>query len=383
MTARLRKKKVLFIVPSLARAGAESQLVSLANGLDPTLFEKHVLWFERRDDLASQIDDSVIQIRLRRKERLDLSLVRQISAVIEERNIDVVHSTLLIALFYAWFGRLLSRRKPPLVAAIHTTRNWDWRSEMFDRVLYRWLLMSCNAVVFVCDAQRQYWVKRFPFLERTAHRVYNGIDIERFKVVLDQKARRVCREKLGFADSSTVALCVAAMRPEKGHAILLDAMSLLRERCPGLRLLLAGDGVLRPDIERRIAALGLEDRVYCLGLVPDVRDVLPLADFSVLPSTSETFSMAMLESMAMGVPPLATDVGGAAEAVQPGLTGSLVEPGDPEALAAAMLALSRDPANCRKMGERGRELVRERFTREKMIEETGRLLFGTQGPQER
>lgn len=368
-------RRILFVVPSLARAGAEMQVVSLVSGLDEGRFDKTLAWFETRDDLLSDVDASVATVRLRRSGRLDLGLARQIAAVIDQNEIEVVHCTLMISLFYAWLALRFSRRKPRMVAAIHTTKNRDFRSDVYDWVLYRWMLKDCAKVIFVCDAQREHWIARFPFLAGTASRIYNGIDADYFSPAISKESRRAERTVFGVAEDVIVCLCVAAMRPEKGHAILLKAMAVARERSPKLQLYLAGDGVLRAELEKCSRDLGLYQCVHFLGMVTDIRRYLRMADLTILPSTAvETFSMAMLESLATEVPVLATDIGGVREAVIEGQTGRVVTPRDIGGLADALVDMSRSTSELRELGRRGRVLVRQRFTRQSMIGEVSELL---------
>lgn len=369
-------RRILFVVPSLTRAGAEMQVVSLVNGLDPNLFEKTLVWFEKQHDLLDLLDPKLTAIPLRRLQKLDWTLAKRLAKLIDQNEIDVVHCTLLISLFYAWLALFFSRRRPRLVVAIHTTTNRNLRNEVFDWLLYRWIIKACTRVLFVCDAQLEHWTSRFPFLTRTARRIYNGVDPAHFAPAISELARAAQRSALGVPEDVVVCLCVAAMRPEKGHFILLDAMAVAHEKNPRLQLYLAGDGALRPALEQRTQELGLRHCVHFLGAIADIRRYLQVADFTVLPSTAvETFSMAVLESLATAVPVLATDIGGAREAVIDWKTGRLVKPGNVELLASALVDMSQNRANLIEYGRRGRVLVQERFTRRSMIDETQKLLW--------
>ncbi|WP_373886845.1 glycosyltransferase [Duganella sp. BJB1802] len=160
-------------------------------------------------------------------------------------------------------------------------------------------------------------------------------------------------------------------RPEKARTgWVLAALAVAVRTLPRLVVLFAGDGPLRAGITEQARQLGLAAHVRFLGNLPDVRPVLGAADFSVLPSVAETFSLAMLESLALEVPMIASDRGGAREAVLDGETGLIVPPGDSGALAAAMLALGADGALRRRMGERGRALVLARYSVDTMVAKT-------------
>jgi glycosyltransferase involved in cell wall biosynthesis len=363
----------LFVAPSLRRAGAETQLIELVNGLDDGRFEKSLFTFHpdlsQRDRLRR---GSVVHVVKNRRNRFDFRPVGSLAKIIRRRHAEIVHCTLQIAVFFGWMACRLSLRKPMLVAAVHTTLNRSRREDVFDRVLYRWALMACRRVIFVCHRQREHWVAKYPFLRRRAAVIYNGIDPVRYSPESAAAAGRDLRKQLGIPEAAPVISNVAGFRPEKGHAHLIAAFSGLEGRP---RLLLAGDGETRPAVRRWAREAGVMDRVHFLGMVPDVRPVLAASDVSVLASTAvETFSMAMLESLSMEVPVVGTRIGGFEEAVEDGRSGYAVPPADSEALGDALARVLSNPENRRKMGRNGRRVVWKRFGRRRMIRETERVL---------
>lgn len=167
------------------------------------------------------------------------------------------------------------------------------------------------------------------------------------------------RQELGLPGDALVVGCVAVMRTEKGHADLIDAFQRVLAAFPQAHLVLAGDGM--PVFERlkgQVQALGLASRVHFLGRRHDIGNVLQAFDVFALPTHREAFGTAFVEAAAMGVPVIGTDVGGVPETMQAGVTGLLVPPRDPAALAAALESLLADPERRRRMGEAGRELIR-------------------------
>ena len=368
--------KLMLVLPSLLRAGAENQVVDLANRIDPARLHVDLLTFEPQLDQLARIDAQRVQhYHARRSGKFDLGPARTLARLIDSEGIDVVHCTLQIALLFGWLGVRMSKRRPRLVVAIHTTINRNAKADWLDRLLYQWLMRQCASIVFVCDAQRRHWLAKFPFIAARAATVHNGIDADRFEPVAARAAGLALRAELGIAPDALVLAHIAAFRPEKAHGLLLEALGQVRAALPGIVVLFAGDGPLRAGIEAQAGALGLAAHVPFLGNLPDMRPVLGAADFSLLPSVAvETFSLAMLESLALEVPMIAADLGGAREAVLDGETGLVVPAGDAAALAAAMLTLGRDAPLRRRMGVAGRQLVLERYTLERMVEQTTRLL---------
>jgi glycosyltransferase involved in cell wall biosynthesis len=171
-----------------------------------------------------------------------------------------------------------------------------------------------------------------------------------------------------------VIACVARLTADKGHRDLIAGLPALASCFPAVSLLLAGEGPLRETLAKQAANLGVGERVLFLGHVADVRSVLAAADVFVLPSYREGLPNAVLEAMAMGVPVVATDTDGTAEAVLDGETGCLVPPGDPEALARAVTRILEDDSAREALLRGARQLVSARFDTERAVEELEVLL---------
>jgi glycosyltransferase involved in cell wall biosynthesis len=160
---------------------------------------------------------------------------------------------------------------------------------------------------------------------------------------------------------------------EKGVAYLLRAMpGVLREQ-PGAVLVVVGEGPLDSELRALAAELGIETRIRFLGPRSDMAAILGIFDVYVLPSLREGLPLALLEAMAAGCPIVATEVGGVPSVVEPGVTGELVPPKDPDALAAGILSLLADERLRRKFSEAGPRLVRDRYSVEAMTRRYERL----------
>jgi glycosyltransferase involved in cell wall biosynthesis len=363
--------KCLIIVPSLVRAGAETQAVDLANGLASRGHVVHLASFQNQLDQRARIHESVRFHHVLRMSRYDTSLIRRLAQIIDEEKIDIIQGVLQFATLIAWLAARQSRRKPPVVAAVHTTINRSLKLELHDRILYRRLLRRLPAVVFVCEHQKTHWIRKYPELGPLARVVPNGIDPQRFCrhdfIGMTQPVRADYR----IPKDAFVFLCIAAFRPEKGHALLIDSFA---EVTGEPYLLLAGDGPYKHSIETKVAEQGLTPRVRFLGSLADIRPVIVASNATILASTAETFSMAMLESMALGVPMLAPQIGGLSEAIADKKTGWLVPVGDKRALSLAMQKLVNDRAVVLAAGERAAETVRSNFTLQRMIDSAERVL---------
>lgn len=179
-------------------------------------------------------------------------------------------------------------------------------------------------------------------------------------VVLPQVRTGVCvRRELGLPEDALVVGCVAVMRAEKGHGDLIDAFQRLSTTFPNAHLVLVGEGQpLAGRLRAQAEELGLAQRVHFTGRRDDIGNVLTAFDVFALPTLREALGTVFIEAAAMGLPVIGTDVGGVPETMQAGVTGLLVPPGDPAALAGALESLLADPALRRRMGDAGRELIR-------------------------
>lgn len=366
----MSKQRILFLVPSLRRAGAENQVVQLVNGLSDDAFDKHLLSYLPEKDLASEIDgNSVAYHFVPRQRKIDRSVAATIGEIIDKNHIDTVHCTLQNALLYGFLGIRYAARNPRLICAIHTTNQATLKHELADWLLYRHLLKKCVQVWFMCHMQADLWIKRMPFLSDSAQVVYNGIQLADFNPERDPEAGNRFRMQLSIAPETTVICCVAGLRPEKNHLVLIKSLKRFSYNSnKDCHLLLAGTGEMEHRLRALVNQLELDSRVTFLGGVNDVRPVLAASDCKVLASKAETFSMAMLEAMAMQVPVICTRVGGAGEAIDDRINGVLVTPGDVDELAAAMEWLLCDESRRAAAGNAARKIVEEKFTYAQMIE---------------
>jgi glycosyltransferase involved in cell wall biosynthesis len=173
-------------------------------------------------------------------------------------------------------------------------------------------------------------------------------------------------------------IIVANLIPYKGHADLVQALAICRQRMPldWCLLIVGRDDGIQEQLQRQIDIIGSADRIRFLGARRDVPALLAAADIGLLVSHQEGFSNAILEGMAAGLPMIVTDVGGNAEAVRHGETGLVVPARDPDQLAAAIVRLSNDAAARNAFGNAGRERVREYFSFASCVDRYDRLYRG-------
>ena len=199
--------------------------------------------------------------------------------------------------------------------------------------------------------------------------IHNGVDTGKI-----QSGKRD-RDRLfpAAGDGNLVELIGNMHTDVKGHPWLIAAALAVVRESPATRFVFAGDGESRPVFERQVEKLGLERNFMFLGRREDIPDVLASCDLAVHPSKAEGLPNAILESMAAGLPVVASRVGGNTELVNDGVTGLLVSPEDSEALSVALLRLLRDPELARQLAAAGRQRATQDFGFERLIREVDEL----------
>ena len=237
------------------------------------------------------------------------------------------------------------------------------------RLAYRWMRRAPARVLAVSEQVRRFTLEVDGVAPERVHTVYNGLDLPHFPTT---------KATLKTTSELFKIVTVGNIRRVKGHDILIRAAAQIVARYPGASVYLAGE-VLEPEyfleLQALVEELKLRHHIHFVGGLADLRPFFAEADLFVLPSRSEGFSNAILEAMAAGLPVVATDVGGNAEAVADGRTGTIVAADNAPALAAAMLALLSDPERLRRLGETGRQRVVKHFTTEAMMSRVAEI-FG-------
>jgi glycosyltransferase involved in cell wall biosynthesis len=197
--------------------------------------------------------------------------------------------------------------------------------------------------------------------------IYNGTSIDKFRSYNIEQRRQI-RENLKIEDKIVLSY-TAHLRPEKGHKYLLEAISEIKDQYTNVVLLLMGDGVLRSDLDALTRQLNIEDKVRFLGYRKDIPELLSAADIYVHTSVVEGFGIAIIEAMAIGLPVVATNVGGIPEIITNGENGILVPPENPQALAKAIVDLIEHPEKRKILVEKGKQHVKANFTYQIMVKE--------------
>lgn len=366
-------KRVLFVVPSLTVGGAERHLVRVLPRLDPARFTPRVVCIKERGPMATPLEDAGVDVvSLDRGGRELHTALRELAREARAFRADAIVTRGFNAEVLGALAAKLARVK---CVVIWKHNCGEVRPRRRERVIRRMVDRLTHCYFGVAYGQVPYLVDDLGIRGDKVRIIRNGVDPAEFT-----PARRAGRSgdaarQLGIAADDLVVGILAVLREEKDHATFLRAGRRILDREPRARLLVVGDGPLRPDLEALAGELDLGDRVVFAGMRSDVDEMLRIIDVVVLSSyTIECLPFAVLEAMGAGLPAVCTAIGGLPELIEDDETGYLVPPRDPRGLADAVLRVIQDEGRCTAMGDAARRRLEQHFTLDRSVTETQRVL---------
>jgi glycosyltransferase involved in cell wall biosynthesis len=343
--------------------GGQNQVLTTIMGLR-ALGHRTMLVAHSGGELRQRAAEGLDLIPLAPKTEMDLSAAWRLSRILKQLNPDIVHAHDPHAVAMSALALSMSTQiaKPPLVAA----RRVDFHLK--GNSLSRWKYRQVDCFICASDAIRTMLVADGVPAAR-AVTVHEGIDLGR----IDAAPPANLHEDLWLPHHAPIVGNVAALVPHKGQRHFIDAARLVLPHVPDARFVIAGEGELRPALEKQIKDHRLEKHVLLAGFRPDILSLHKAFDIFVLSSVTEGLGTSLLDAMAASKPIVATTVGGIPEVVVDGKTGFLVPPRDHEAMAAAMIRLLKDGNLRTRMGAAGRARAESRFSAERMVQHTVRV----------
>ncbi|MDQ3346512.1 MAG: glycosyltransferase [Acidobacteriota bacterium] len=343
--------------------GGQNQVLVTVLGLR-ALGHRTLLVANPIGELRQRAKEGLDLLPLAPKTEMDLNAAWRLSRIVKQLRPDVLHAHDPHGVAMAALALSMSTQlaKPPLVAS----RRVDFHLRRSS--LSRWKYRQVDCFVCASEAIRQMLIAD-GVPEVRAVVVHEGVDLGH----IDAAPVATLHQDLWLPHEAPVVGNVAALVPHKGQRHLIEAATLVLPQVPDARFVIAGEGELRPAIERQIREHRLEKHVLLAGFRPDVLSLHKAFDLFVMSSLTEGLGTSVIDAMACGKPVVATTAGGIPELVVEGETGFLVAPRDHQAMARAITILLKDEALRRRMGEAGRTRARLRFSAERMVQETLRV----------
>ena len=365
------KPNVLFIIDSFEQGGSERQAMQLLTQLHASgKCRVHLACLQNRGSLRAEADQLGIgEIReYALKSFYDLNFARQLRRLIRfirEKEIDVVHTHCFYTNIFGMTGSFLAGVRARVTSKGETDGFRTSLQKRAERTAFR---MSHRIIANCLVVQNQLIREGVNPAKIIQH--YNGLDLERLKVRAGLQREDALAEFGLPTDRRYISIVANLRNPVKDHSTFLRAAARVRAEIPDAAFAIAGEGELTDSLRELAGKLGIRSDVFFLGRCDNVADLLFASEIGVLSSKAEGFANAILEYMAAGLPVVATDVGGAREAIAEGETGYTVNSGDDERMAVRIIELLYEPQRARVMGERGKLIAAEKFSCDRHLANT-------------
>lgn len=358
MTAAESRIKLWIVTYHLNTGGVEEVILTYARLLDKKKFSIAVICLEEgvvSKEIAEigEVDLIYVSTLSRLKRFIHLwSLARHYKP-------DIIHN------HACWYGLVIGGLVgAKRVETIHNTYNWfSWH----ERIRYSFYLMLAHRVIAVAEEIKTFTLRSFPFMnEKKFEVIYNGVDEQKFVQAPDSSGMR---SELHIPQDAPVIGFVGRLTEQKGLRYLLEAAVQLRSSSPGIYFVIVGDGELRNDLQRLSESLELSNVIFT-GFHRDVKKYMCMFDALMLPSLFEGLPVTLLEAMAVGMPVIASRVGGIPEVLKDGVTGFLVEPQNVQQLVQKTEEMIKEPNKRTAMGLAAKELFTKKFSAAAMVKYT-------------
>ncbi len=378
----MSKIRVLRLITWLRAGGIERKILAIAPRLNPDLFEVHLCCLRERGPLADELEAAGVPVHvIPFRSRLHPVDLWQLQRLMRRLGTNIVHAHMYRANTPATVLKLLGSRVR-VIGHYHNINTWEtWRQRALDAFLAR----RRDVNLAVSEAVRRNVIETLHLPPEKIRTLHNGVDTQEF-LPTDAARRHRVRGALGWPEDALIVMQLARLVEQKNHRFVIENVRDLLVDFPNLYFVFAGDGKLEDELRELARQKRVAEHVIFLGHREDVPEILAASDISILPSSREGFSNTVLESMACGLPVVATDVGGNREIIEHGINGFLVEmemrDGELMPKASQFVRILRRLANEPELRERVGQAARQtalRFSLDVMLQKTEDLYLKLMG----
>ena len=362
----MTRATLLHLVNGFSDASSNRLILDLVKGLDRDKYDVHVGCVKRADGpMAARFQRAGAKVvNFGMAGYLDLEVIPQLTHYIHAHDIQIVHTHVLRADVLGGLAAWLVHH-PLLFSTKHNMSYVRGQKGWLLRNLFYWPVMYMpDQVITVTDALRRQVISRLRLDSGRVITIHNGIAVEDY---YRPNARVTCRESLGLGPRDFVVGYTGRLVEGKGLDCLLHAACQILAQQPKSYFLIVGDGPLKASLQHLAQELGIASHVILTGFRHDIPEILAATDVFVLPSLSEGLPLSLLEAMSAGKAVVATPVGGVMELIQPNVTGLIVPPHSPKALAEAVCQLLDHRRQCEEIGRHARAYVSRSFSIHHMV----------------
>lgn len=359
--------RILFIIWSLERGGAERFLAGLLDHIDRTRFDPVLCCMNWKGEWAEPLEKKGIRvIALNKKNGVDLQAFGKLVRIIREGRFHIVNTHLWLADVMGRVAAVLGG-VPVIVMTAQNVDIWKkWHHRLVDRIL----ALKTAKVIAVSEAVKEYYHRQVGIQAKKIEVIPNAIDVAPYENPGDVT---YLYKDFAIKENDFVLACVGRLNFQKGHKFLLASLKEIYNEMPDLKVLIVGEGEEKENLKRMAEEYGITPVVRFTGQRKDIPQILKLSGALILPSIFEGLPLCVLEAMAASRPVIATDVGGTKELAVDGKTAFIVEPEKPEQLSMAIRQLRQLPDHGRQMGIVGHEIVVRNFSIQSITRKTSDL----------
>ena len=369
--------KIALIITRLDKGGSADVVLSLFQRLTRDGYDTTLIYGLTRDypdnfkDISENMGDKIIYMRCLRRDInpfWDIVCLFKLINIMKRNVFQIVHTHSSKAGF---IGRLAAKLSGVKVI-VHSPHGHIFYAYFGKIKTVLFVLLEkiaakfTNRIITLTELGKQDHIKFGIASPGKFIPVYCGIDLNRF---LDLKIDRdEERRKWHLSKDELVIGTVSRLVPIKGCEYFIKAMPGIKKEAPNTKFIIAGDGFLRQNLEKLVQDLGISEDAIFTGYQSDINRLMSIFDIYVSPSLNEGMGRCLLETQALGVPVVATNVGGVPEIVKDNKTGILVPPKSPEALMQAIVTLLKDEAKRGRMGKAAKNWIDDKFSTNRMVE---------------
>ena len=366
------KIKIVFVITSTGVGGAEKMLYHTSTLLDRTRYAPSICSLKEKGAIARNVEAAGIEVHclsMTDGEQFggwcaSLAALFRLTRYVMKVRPTIVHSFLFRANILSRIAASLAR-VPLVISSVRVMGG----EKNYHHTVEKVTSFMVDHYITVSESVKAHLIRTASIPDNKITTIYNGVALNDHCGASHGDQHPPC----GLKAHDRFLLTVGRLHRQKGYDCLIQAFAQVRKECSALKLLIVGEGEEENNLKNLAKSLDLTDQVIFAGLRLDSDTLYPFAELFILPSRWEGMPNAVLEAMAAGKPVVATEVGGVPELVLHGETGILVPPGDPDALAHAILDLCTDPVKAHTMGAAARVRVQEHFRIAAMIEKTDGL----------
>ncbi len=370
-----RKIKIAQVITRMDWGGSADVLRSLCQKLDPEIYDLRIfigktshptdktkLFFEAFKGRITFIPELIRDVRL----GSDWQAFKKLLKIFRREKFDIVHTHTAKA---GALGRLAAKKAgvPVIIHIPHGHNFYGYFNVFFSQLLIyteRALAVFTDRIIALTELEKRDYLQFKVADEKKTVLVYLGLDLDKFLAKDSDKIK----SSFQINSQEKVVGYVGRLDPIKGPQFFVEAARLCLLRDSSLRFILAGEGSLRQELEEKVVSWNLGGKIIFAGWQEDIAATMAILDILVLPSLNEAVGIVLIEAQSLGIPVVASNVGGIPEIIKDKQTGILVEPADPQALSAVVMELINDPPRMKLMSEAAKNWVRNRFRLENMVE---------------